>query len=151
MRQSVPDKLERGRIIDGVYGSDASFGVYGAFDIAGPCGERLRILSSGGDETGWEHVSVSTHRRTPNWQEMCFVKDLFWDEEECVMQLHPPLSTWINNHPFCLHLWRPTVREIPLPPSIMVGLKGLEPKDAEAATMKAAARAGVPLPWLGKR
>jgi hypothetical protein len=56
---------------------------------------------------------------------MCFVKDLFWDAEEPVMQLHPPKSTWINNHPHCLHLWRPTGAPIPLPPQIAVGLKEL--------------------------
>ena len=131
MLSSVPDKLERGRFREGAYGSDESYGFYDAFEIQGPCGERLRIISSAWDETGWEHVSVSTRRRPPNWQEMCFVKDLFWDEEECVMQLHPPRSTWINNHPFCLHLWRPTREEIPRPPSIMVGVKGLEPEEAK--------------------
>jgi len=28
-----------------------------------------------------EHVSVSLEKHCPNWQEMYFVKDLFWDEE----------------------------------------------------------------------
>ena len=81
---------------------------FGAFRIDGPCGESLMIIASPGDASEcvpWEHVSVSTRHRCPNWKEMCFVKDLFWDEEEAVMQLHPPKSTWINNHPFCLHLW----------------------------------------------
>ena len=82
MLSSVPDKLERGRFREGAYGSDESYGFYDAFEIQGPCGERLRIISSAWDETGWEHVSVSTRRRPPNWQEMCFVKDLFWDEED---------------------------------------------------------------------
>jgi len=44
------------------------------------------------------------------------------------MQLHPPRSKWINNHPYCLHLWRPTKQEIPLPPEIAVGILGLEVK-----------------------
>jgi len=59
--------------------------------------------------------------RCPRWDEMCFVKDLFWDAEETVMQLHPPKSMWINNHPFCLHLFRPLNETIPLPPPISVG------------------------------
>jgi hypothetical protein len=71
----------------------------------------------------WEHVSVSGNRRVPNWQEMCFVKDLFWAEEECVMQLHPPKSEYVNCHPFCLHLWRSLEQPIPTPNSILVGLK----------------------------
>lgn len=48
-------------------------------------------------------------------------KDLFWEPHETVMQLHPPESEWISNHPYCLHLWRHVSREIPMPPSIMVG------------------------------
>jgi hypothetical protein len=54
---------------------------------------------------------------------MCFVKSLFWDDEESVMQLHPPKSQWVNNHPYCLHLWKQDSVEIPLPLQIMVGVK----------------------------
>lgn len=61
--------------------------------------------------------------RCPTWEEMCFVKSLFWDDNEAVMQLHPPKSDWVNNHPYCLHLWKPNNQQIPLPPSIMVGNK----------------------------
>jgi len=46
---------------------------------------------------------------------------LFWHDEECVMQLHPPKTSYVNNHPFCLHLWRPLVDKIPMPPSILIG------------------------------
>lgn len=53
---------------------------------------------------------------------MCFIKDLFFGPNECVMQLHPPKSEYINNHPYCLHLWRPQNIEIPRPPQIMVGI-----------------------------
>ena len=108
--------------------SRADWGAYGAFFVQGPCGEELKIVASGADpddrdSAGWEHVSVSTRRRPPNWQEMCFVKDLFWDEEECVIQFHPPKSCYVNNHQFCLHLWRPTDDHVRLPPSILVGVK----------------------------
>jgi hypothetical protein len=132
MKKQLPDKLEDGRLA-----GDRSWGGYGQFAIQGPCGERLVIVASGADDDdresqGWEHVSVSTRRRCPNWQEMCFVKDLFWDTEECVMQLHPPRSEWINNHNFCLHLWRSKKYAIPLPPDILVGYKGLDHKDIEA-------------------
>ncbi|WP_456797599.1 DUF7694 domain-containing protein [Bradyrhizobium sp. USDA 4473] len=69
-------------------------------------------------------------RRCPNWEEMCFVKDLFWNEEECVMQLHPPHSQYVNNSRYCLHLWKPTHRDIPMPPASFVGIVGLEPSEA---------------------
>lgn len=97
------------------YGND-----YGFFDI--PCnGVRLRCLVSGGDaEVPWEHVSVSTRKRVPNWYEMCLVKDLFWSEEEAVMQLHVAASQHVNVHPHTLHLWRPRDGVIPLPPPIAV-------------------------------
>ena len=123
-------ELERGRLRTGPYGSNPGE-TFGAFFIDGPCGRSLRIIASSGDqEMGieWEHVSVSLDNRCPNWPEMCFVKSLFWDDEETVMQLHPPKSKWINNHNFCLHLWRPTKQEIPLPPDITVGIRGLESK-----------------------
>lgn len=79
----------------------------------------------------WEHISVHAANRTnklfiPTWQEMCWIKDQFWDDEDTVMQLHPPQSTWVNTHAATLHLWRPIGQTIPLPPSILVGIKGLQ-------------------------
>jgi hypothetical protein len=128
MRNKLPEKLESGREIRGPFASKPEWGAYGRFVIQGPCGEQLVIVASGADaddkvSEGWEHVSISTRRRPPNWQEMCFVKDLFWDEQECVIQFHPPRSEYVNNHPHCLHLWRPTDNHVRLPPSILVGYK----------------------------
>ena len=75
------------------------------------------IASNGG---GWEHVSVSPCNRKrqscPTWDEMCAIKDLFFDPNECVVQYHPPKSDYVNNHPFCLHLWKPTSADMPRPP-----------------------------------
>lgn len=39
------------------------------------------------------------------------------------VRLHPPESTYISNHPYCLHLWRDTRRGHALPPANMVGSK----------------------------
>lgn len=69
---------------------------------------------------GWEHVSVSYPNRTPTWDEMCRVKDIFWNEEECVVQYHPPKSEYVNFHPYCLHLWRRIGEEYPMPPKNFV-------------------------------
>lgn len=75
----------------------------------GHCGffvvDGLRIQSS--RDRDWEHVSVSRPDRCPTWEEMCAVKDMFWADDECVMQLHPPKADYRNLHQFCLHLWRP--------------------------------------------
>lgn len=43
-----------------------------------------------------------------------------YGEDERVMQFHPPKSEYINNHPYCLHLWKPVDTEIPHPPMICV-------------------------------
>lgn len=100
-------------------------------------GELRVIVSRGGDVWGaeagarWDHVSVSRCDRCPTWQEMCLVKDMFFKPDEVAMQLHP-VAEYINNHPFCLHLWRPLDAEIPLPPSILVGLPELNPRSAVA-------------------
>ena len=128
MRSSLPPKLESGRLTTGRYASPRDAGPWGAFFIRAPSGIRLKIIASEGlPDMPWEHVSVSTEKRAPSWEEMCFVKGLFWEPEECVMQLHPPESEYVNNHPHCLHLWKPVGIEIPTPPAIMVGIKGVSP------------------------
>lgn len=128
MRNTFPEQLERGRVREGRFASDPAWGAYGCFFVHGPCGEILKIIASGGDDDdpksqGWEHVSISLRRRTPNWREMCFVKDLFWNDNECVVQFHPPKSEYVNQHPFCLHLFRHRTLAFPMPPSVLVGVK----------------------------
>lgn len=101
-------------------GFDPSFGMNGCFIIK-PLSRKLVVIAS--DQMGWEHVSVSVRDhpdRIPSWEEMCAVKEMFWEDDEVVMQLHPTKEDWIDCHPGCLHLWRPLEAEIPLPPKIMV-------------------------------
>ena len=84
-------------------------------------GRTLNVVASWGMD--WEHVSVSVHGRpnfTPTWKEMEFVREVFWNDDETVMQLSPPRSERVNDHNGCLHLWRPKYAEIPMPPQIMV-------------------------------
>ena len=80
------------------------------------------IWSFGG---GWEHVSMAPYKRshTPTWDEMCKLKDMFFYDDETVVQYHPKKSEYVNNLPNCLHLWRPLNEVMPTPPSIYVGLK----------------------------
>ncbi len=80
------------------------------------------IWSFGG---GWEHVSIAPYKRshTPTWDEMCRVKDMFFLDNEVVIQFHPAKTDYVNNVSNCLHLWRSIDKEIPTPPSIMVGIK----------------------------
>lgn len=106
-------------------GSDDSYGNNGAFIIPFEYKVSAMVIASDGD--GWEHVSVHVVDDgtdvTPVWEEMCAIKDLFWDAEDCVVQYHPPKSEYVNNHKNCLHLWRPTVAMLPRPDSILVGIK----------------------------
>ena len=78
------------------------------------------------DSIPFEHVSVSLNppamTRCPTWEEMCYVKDLFWEPDDVVMQIHPRKSEYVNNARYCLHLWRPVGVEIPTPPPITVGM-----------------------------
>lgn len=131
---------EQYRIRTGQLASTPEYGANGAFLI--PCPKPrasqyyfLAICSDGG---GWEHVSVSiydtakkrTSGITPSWEDICFIKNQFWGENEAVIQFHPPKELYVNNHNACLHLWRCTIKPpydgFPLPHPFMVGIMGFE-------------------------
>lgn len=127
----VPEKY---RVKKGALGSDQSYGCNGLFSIPHYKISGYQINCIVSDGMGWQHVSVSltneqpgkrvfSVERCPTWDEMCFVKDQFWSDEETVIQLHPPKSEYVNQHKYCLHLWKPDAIEIPLPDSLMVGYK----------------------------
>ncbi len=116
----VPEKC---RVRNGSWGTYSGHGNNGAFMCTVKHGQLLRVIAS--DGMGWEHVSVSRSDRCPTWEEMCQVKALFWDADDCVVQFHPPESDYVNNHPFCLHLWRQVGVEFPRPDALMVGVKGM--------------------------
>jgi hypothetical protein len=99
--------------------------LFGSFQITGTSvvtsqGRTLNIIASESSELsdGWDHVSVSVDGSddTPTWFEMCLVKDLFWAEDECVCQFHPPKAVYKNLHPGVLHLWRCGDKPFPMPP-----------------------------------
>jgi hypothetical protein len=113
----VPEKY---RIKTGIMWSDASYGNNGQF-MVNSIKLKTPLGCQASDGLGWNHISVSTQRRCPTWDEMCFIKNLFWDDEDCVLQYHPPKSEYIDCHPYCLHLWQPIGIEIPKPPAILVG------------------------------
>jgi len=75
------------------------------------------VIASWGQHTHWEHVSVHLldNRRLPTWDEMCWLKDLFWPGHETVVQYHPADVRRLNIHPRTLHLWRPMADIIPEP------------------------------------
>lgn len=116
----VPEHL---RVVRGPHGTTKAAGNNGAFLIPPSVAhKRAGFWVIASDGMGWRHVSVSTNGRCPTWPEMCFIKDMFWTEDECVIQYHPPKSEYINNHPYCLHLWQPIDVVLPMPDTIMVGI-----------------------------
>lgn len=114
-----------GRITSGPLASTPAYGNNGAFLVPIKIKSKritVRVIASDGED--WEHVSVSYPGGVPSWSIMCAVKAIFWDDEDCVVQYHPPRSQYVNNHPGCLHLWRPIGQELPAPPAWMVGAVG---------------------------
>lgn len=122
--KSAPEKF---RIV-----GDASYGNNGVFFFPHPKIVEYFFFCIISDGMNWEDVSVTIRKgkggeaveRCPTWAEMCWVKDQFFDEEETVVQFHPPKSEHVSTHPYCLHLWCPTNFEMPRPLPEMVGVKG---------------------------
>lgn len=128
MRVNVAEQITSGRVRGGEYATTDADGLQGAFFI--PCpgtGRTLRIIASDGRDwveaglqpPAWEHVSVSlaSHPdKCPSWPEMAFVKALWWEPTEAVVEFHVPANDHRNLHKGCLHLWRPIGIEIPRPP-----------------------------------
>jgi hypothetical protein len=120
----VPEKY---RLTTGELASDKSFGNNGAFII--PMMHNLYAYCIASDGEGWQHVSIHLSTRTydlkrsPTWEEMCRIKELFWSDDDYAIQFHPKKSDYINNHKYCLHLWRPVNIEIQKPHYSLIGIK----------------------------
>jgi hypothetical protein len=115
-----PRKIKQLEIVD--RGIDGGFGILRIPHTKKDGTKRYKkatcVFSTGG---GWEHVSVALiNGNTPTWEDMCLVKDMFWTDEEEVIQIHPKKSEYVNLKDNCLHLWRPTDGELKLPPKAFV-------------------------------
>ena len=82
------------------------------------------LLCSGVIQSGWEHVVVEAVTKDgtglPSWDDMCFIKDLFWEPEDVVIQIHPKRSEYVNDNPYALHLWRHVTETFLTPPMEIV-------------------------------
>lgn len=101
---------------------------FGLFIVTHPT-FNIRMMVDDGSETGWEHVSVSCkvqkpdstiHDVTPPWETMMMAKLWFWEDEECVVEFHPPRSVYVNRSEHVLHLWRRVGVDIETPPMDLV-------------------------------
>ena len=117
--KNKPNKLlEKCRIKKGLLKSDKELGNNGAFEIPY---KNIILTVVASDQSGWDHVSVSMPKMTPTWTMMCFIKDLFWSEDEVVIQYHPKKADYINLHKHCLHLWKSQGIDLLTPPKWMIG------------------------------
>lgn len=126
MRQTPNQLIDKYRETHPQLGPSEPGENYGYFRVQSPliAGPLLNVIASDGQcGEKWEHVSVSLPGRTPTWEEMCFVRDLFWGPEETVIQFRPPQSRYVNFHEHCLHLRRLRGFKQPLPPTFLVGPK----------------------------
>lgn len=120
--------IEKFRVVNGPIGTTSALGCTGFFVIPHPSIERHELRCQISDGMGWEHVSVSVAprfqvaKRCPTWEEMCIVKNIFWDETDLVIQYHPSKEDYVNMHPHVLHLWRPIGVTLPKPDKLMVGV-----------------------------
>lgn len=114
---------EKHRIIKGKLASDSSIGNNGAFSIfAKRFPVNLHITAS--DKNGFEHVTVAVSdkrkkgNQSPTWEEMQYVKTIFWDDFDTVIQYHPWKNDYINGQKNRLHLWRIIDKPIAVPTHI---------------------------------
>jgi len=122
MKQNNKD-IEPFRVIRGAFATNKAHGNNGHFFIPYNSKYLLCIVSDG---AGWEHVSfrIVNKKNTRSWigdyRAMKFVKEMFWEDTECVVQYFPPKKDHINMHDNVLHLWKPTDQELPMPKKVMV-------------------------------
>lgn len=123
MKRTLPSEVEAMRIKPGPYASDYTYGANGAFSIRNPLAQDNKskiIFVIVSNQAGWDHLSASLTHRCPRWEEMEYLKRLFFEPDEIAYELHVAESKHINRHPYCLHIWRPQGIKIPLPPEIFV-------------------------------
>ena len=116
--KSLKDLMDNPKLKINNVGIDGGSGyIYKTYNKFSPF---CSVIWSFGD--GWEHVSISPmkHKIIPSWEDMCEVKDIFFEENETVVEYHPAKLNYVNIMQNCLHLWRPTKQELPTPPLYMV-------------------------------
>lgn len=107
------------RVREGYFKSSDLDGFNGQFNIQI---NGLHVLCQASDGMNWQHVSASIigSVNPPSWNMMCKIKELFWDDQDWVIQYHPAKEDYVNIHPGVLHLWKPLNLDIPKPPKICV-------------------------------
>ena len=69
-------------------------------------GEDVEACATNAKESDWEHVSLYPNTCCPTYEQMSKAKDIFWNKDEIVFQVHPAKSEYVNRSEYELHLWR---------------------------------------------
>lgn len=101
-------KLDQYRVPHPIWRQDSCFGSFKVF-VSGRAFYLLASVDEISKGDFWEHISVTpkNQKRCPTWDEMCYIKELFFEDEEECIQFHPKKSEYVNKHEYCLHIWRP--------------------------------------------
>ena len=99
------------------YGDDEGRRYYDEWRYSsGRFAPKGRGMRRGFDETPYWHMTPEMYRDMdidiPTWDDMCVLKDIFFDDEEEVYQIHPKKSEYVNMSKNCLHLWKPIGHEL---------------------------------------
>lgn len=80
-------------------------------------GYHTVILSGATELDGrvWLHLSVATPTKLPSWELLKFVKDCFLGPKRQAIQVLPSEERYINQHPYCLHLFTCISDDDPIP------------------------------------
>ena len=69
---------------------------------------RFRCATFDGATVVWtyhdKNVSICMHKHAPSWDDMCKLKDMFYEDEDEVWQCHQKKSKYVNLMENCLHL-----------------------------------------------
>ena len=85
-----------------------------------------QVVASSG--SGWDHVSVclldrkgNFIERTVTWDEMCLVKEMLFNDDEAVIEIHTSDEFEMYEKDYTIDLWKPLNKEMPLPNPDLVG------------------------------
>ncbi|MDE5860853.1 MAG: hypothetical protein K2H28_01515 [Ruminococcus sp.] len=81
---------------------------------------RKRIFFTAKWNDNWEQVYISRVSNRPKWDELCETKEIFWNDDECVIQYIPSESMHKDKYNNCLYLWKSVSVEIPIPPETLI-------------------------------
>jgi hypothetical protein len=112
-------RANRWRIREGRMASEDVDGWNGAF-LVPLDGELYHVMISDGE--GFRHLSCTNAQKKvlPPWSAMTRLKEMFWADDDWVVLYIPAKDVYINDHPYCHHLWQPLNESLPTPPFVLV-------------------------------